>query len=83
MVAISFENQVGDGHKEQHQRGRHQTDRNLLPANPDIAGMLIFLIVAFETQHRDSQRLQKETPNHAKRIGLAQHVKIAAAGDEW
>ena len=74
--------QIGDRHQEQDQRGDAQADGNLPAADPDIERHLVFLVVPLVAQHQHAQRLQEEAPHHAERVGFAQQIDIAAAGDD-
>ena len=56
--------------------------RHVAPADPDVARMLVFLIVPPEAQHRHRERVQEEAPHHAERIRFTQHVQIALARDD-
>ncbi len=43
--------QVGDGHRSQHQRGDAESNRNLAAADAEIQWHFVFLIGALEAQH--------------------------------
>ena len=59
-----------------------EADRNLAPRNREIQREFVFLVVALIPQHQDPEGLEREAPDHAERVRLAEQVDVAAAGDD-
>src|SRR5437868_4941084 len=59
-----FGEQVGYCDQEKN-KGRHeQADRDFSIAYPDVQRRFVLLVVALESQHKNTKRLHEETPHH-------------------
>ena len=82
IVATFLVSTLMHGQREQRDGDHHQADRNLRLADVEIqrhlplarAGLLV-------AQHQHRERLHGEAPDHAERVGFAQHVDVAAADE--
>ena len=73
--------QIRHCHEEQGQCGHEQSNGNFPIAHHDVQRRFVLLIMTPESQYENSQRLHKEAPNHAERVGLTQQFHIPAARD--
>ena len=74
---------IEHGRGQQHQEDQDQADGHFDSADADVQRHLeLPRIAVLETQHDHRRRLEHKTPHHAKGIRLAQHVNVAAAGND-
>ena len=75
--------QIDDRRGQQHQEHGGQSERDFAPGNVDVRRNLpAALALVLEAQHQHGEAVEGEAPDHAEGVGFAQHVDVAAAGQD-